>query len=45
MLAEKELDEATETIEKRYKNRLKRIAQRNEEDVFSISMNNLTSFF
>ena len=45
MLAEKELDEATETIEKRYKNRLKRISQRNEEDVFSISMNNLTSFF
>ena len=45
MLAEKELDEATETIEKRYKNRLKRISQRNEEDIFSISMNNLTSFF
>ena len=45
MLAEKKLDEATETIEKRYKNRLKRISQRNEEDVFSISMNNLTSFF
>ena len=45
MLAEKELEEATETIEKRYKNRLKRISQRNEEDVFSISMNNLTSFF
>jgi len=45
MLAEKELKEATETIEKRYKNRLKRISQRNEEDVFSISMNNLTSFF
>ena len=45
MLAEKELDEATETIQKRYKNRLRRISQRNEEDVFSISMNNLTSFF
>jgi carboxyl-terminal processing protease len=45
MLADKELDEATETIEKRYKNRLKRISQRNEEDVFSISMNNLTSYF
>ena len=45
MLVEKELEEATETIEKRYKNRLKRISQRNEEDVFSISMNNLTSFF
>ena len=45
MLAEKKLDEATETIEKRYKNRLRRISQRNEEDVFSISINNLTSFF
>ena len=45
MLAEKDIDEATETITKRYKNRLKRISQRNEEDVFSISMNNLTSFF
>ncbi len=45
MLADKELDEATETIEKRYENRLRRISQRNEEDVFSISMNNLTSFF
>jgi len=45
MLAEKELDEATETIEKRYKNRLRRISQRNEEDIFSISMNNLTSYF
>ena len=45
MLAEKELDEATETIIKRYKNRLRRIYQRNEEDVISISMNNLTSYF
>ena len=45
MLANKELKEATETIEKRYKNRLRRISQRNEEDVFSISMDNLTSFF
>ena len=45
MLADKELDEATETIVKRYKNRLRRISQRNEEDVFSISMNNLTSYF
>ena len=45
MLAEKELDEATETIAKRYKNRLRRISQRNEEDVFSIAMNNLTSYF
>jgi Periplasmic protease len=45
MLADKELEEATETIEKRYKNRLRRIYQRNEEDIFSISMNNLTSYF
>ena len=45
MLADKTLNEATETIEKRYKNRLRRISQRNEEDIFSISMNNLTSFF
>ena len=45
MLADKELNEATETIEKRYKNRLRRISQRNEEDVFSISMNNLTLYF
>jgi carboxyl-terminal processing protease len=45
MLAEKELDETTETIEKRYKNRLRRISQRNEEDVFSIAMNNMTSYF
>ena len=45
MLADKELDEATETIEKRYKNRLRRISQRNEEDIFSIAMNNLTSYF
>lgn len=45
MLSEKELDEAIEIIKKRYENRLRRISQRNEEDIFSISMNNLTSFF
>jgi len=45
LLADKELNEATETVQKRYKSRLRRISQRNEEDVFSISMNNLTSFF
>tara|TARA_Y100000768_G_scaffold289138_1_gene223302 strand:- start:19131 stop:21242 length:2112 start_codon:yes stop_codon:yes gene_type:complete len=45
MLADKSLQEATQTIQKRYKNRLRRISQRNEEDIFSISMNNLTSFF
>jgi carboxyl-terminal processing protease len=45
ILVEKGLEEATETIKKRYKNRLRRISQRNEEDIFSISMNNLTSYF
>ena len=45
MLADKDLQEATNTIIKRYKNRLRRISQRNEEDVFSIAMNNLTSIF
>jgi len=45
MLAEKELNKATETIKKRYKNRLRRVSQRNEEDIFSIAMNNLTSYF
>jgi carboxyl-terminal processing protease len=45
MLADKDLQEATDTIIKRYKNRLRRITQRNEEDVFSIAMNNLTSIF
>jgi len=45
MLVDKKLEEATETIVKRYKNRLRRISQRNEEDIFSISMNNLTSYF
>ena len=45
MLAEKELDEATETIKKRYTSRLRRISQRNDEDVFSIAMNNLTTYF
>jgi len=45
MLSGKDLQEATDTIIKRYKNRLRRITQRNEEDVFSITMNNLTSIF
>ena len=45
MLVDKSLDEASEIIEKRYKNRLRRITQRKEEDIFSISMNNLTSLF
>ncbi len=45
MLADKNIEEATQTILKRYKSRLRIISQRNEEDIFSISMNNLTSFF
>jgi carboxyl-terminal processing protease len=45
MLTEKSEDEAIELISKRYKNRLRRISQRNEEDIFSIVMNNLTGLF
>ncbi|MDA9020776.1 carboxy terminal-processing peptidase [Gammaproteobacteria bacterium] len=45
MLTDKTEDEAVELISKRYKNRLRRILQRNEEDVFSIVMNNLTGLF
>ena len=45
MLADKDLLEAIETIEKRYRNRLRRISQRNEEDVFSIVMNSFAGLF
>mgnify|MGYP003685504263 FL=1 len=45
ILTEKSEDEAIELIDKRYRNRLRRISQRNEEDVFSIVMNNLTGLF
>ena len=45
MLADKTEAEAIKLISKRYKNRLRRIAQRNEEDIFSIVMNNLTGLF
>jgi len=45
MLTDKTEDEAVELISKRYKNRLRRISQRNEEDVFSIVMNNLTGLY
>jgi len=45
MLTDKTEDEAIELIAKRYKNRLRRISQRNEEDIFSIVMNNLTGLF
>ena len=45
MLTDKNEDEATKLIAKRYKNRLRRISQRNEEDIFSIVMNGLTGLF
>ena len=45
ILTDKSEDEAVEIISKRYKNRLRRISQRNEEDIFSIVMNNLTGLF
>ncbi|MDA9274249.1 carboxy terminal-processing peptidase [Gammaproteobacteria bacterium] len=45
MLADNNLDEATEIILKRYKNRIRQISQRNEEDIFSIVMNRVTSIF
>ena len=45
MLTDKTADEAVELISKRYKNRLRRISQRNEEDIFSMVMNNLTGLF
>ncbi|MDB3902221.1 carboxy terminal-processing peptidase [bacterium] len=45
MLTDKSEDEAIDLISKRYKNRLRRISQRNEEDIFSIVMNNLTGLF
>jgi carboxyl-terminal processing protease len=45
MLTEKSQDESVELISKRYKNRLRRILQRNEEDIFSIVMNALTGLF
>ena len=45
VLTDKSEDEAIDLITKRYKNRLRRISQRNEEDIFSIVMNNLTGLF
>ncbi|MDC1415318.1 carboxy terminal-processing peptidase [Gammaproteobacteria bacterium] len=45
ILTDKSEDEAVELITKRYRNRLRRISQRNEEDIFSIVMNNLTGLF
>jgi len=45
ILTDKTETEAVELITKRYTNRLRRISQRNEEDIFSIVMNNLTGLF
>ena len=45
ILSDKTQLDAIEVIKKRYTNRLKRIVQRNEEDVFSIVMNNLASLY
>ncbi|MDA9174500.1 carboxy terminal-processing peptidase [Gammaproteobacteria bacterium] len=45
MLTDKTEEEAIVLISKRYKNRLRRILQRNEEDIFSIVMNNLAGLF
>ncbi len=45
ILSGKTRSESLVVLEKRYMNRLKRISQRNEEDVFSIAMNNLTNLY
>ena len=45
ILTDKSESEAIELISKRYKNRIRRISQRNEEDVFSIAMNRVAGLF
>jgi carboxyl-terminal processing protease len=45
ILTDKTQDEAMKLITKRYENRLRRISQRNEEDIFSIVMNSLAGLF
>jgi carboxyl-terminal processing protease len=45
ILTDKNESEAIELISKRYKNRIRRISQRNEEDVFSIAMNTVAGLF
>ena len=45
ILTDKSESEAIELISKRYKNRIRRISQRNEEDVFSIAMNTVAGLF
>ena len=44
-LADKEDDDSIENIKKRYTNRIRRINQRKDEDIFSLAMNSLTSQF
>ena len=44
-MAGKELDEARETIAKRYANQLKRVKQEKSEDVFEVALNSLTTLF
>jgi carboxyl-terminal processing protease len=45
ILTDKSEGEAIELISKRYKNRIRRISQRNEEDIFSIAMNTVAELF
>ena len=44
-LSDSSSDNPKEDISKRYKNRLRRIAQQKEEDIFSLAMNILTNQF
>ncbi len=44
-LADKEADEIAPTLEKRYKNQLKRVQQYNHQDVFQIYANALTELY
>ncbi|MEE4202592.1 MAG: carboxy terminal-processing peptidase [Halieaceae bacterium] len=44
-LADKPMDEISETLERRYRNRLNRIAQYNAQDVFQVYANSLTELY
>jgi carboxyl-terminal processing protease len=44
-LADKDADEIVPTLEKRYKNQLKRVRQYNNQDVFQIYANSLTELY
>jgi len=44
-LADKDADEIAPTLEKRYKNQLKRVKQYNNQDVFQIYANSLTELY